>query len=259
MPDELRLIRKDHILEITLDRPKANAIDAATSRKMSQAFAKFRDDPDLWIAILTGAGTRFFSAGWDLKAAAKGEADNADFGEGGFGGINLPDLNKPVIMAVNGMAVGGGFEVALGGDLIVAAEHAVFQLPEVRVGTLPDAGLIRLTQMLPRALAMEILIAGRQLSAQEALGLGLINRVVAADKLMATAYELAQEILKGAPLAVRALMQAVRISEGTPYLQAYWAAQKGQWPIYETLLGSEDGQEGARAFAEKRAPNWKGE
>ena len=133
----LRVARRGAILEVVLDRPKANAIDAVTSRAMGQVFAQFRDDPELRVAILSGGGEKFFSAGWDLNAAAAGEPPDADYGVGGFGGIQqLPGLNKPVIAAVNGMAVGGGFELALSADLILAADHVRFALPEIRSGTL---------------------------------------------------------------------------------------------------------------------------
>jgi len=131
--------KKDNILEVTLDRPKANAIDAATSRELGDVFAGFRDDLDLRAAIVSAAGEKFFSAGWDLKAAAAGETPDSDYGVGGFGGLQeLPGLNKPVIAAVNGMAVGGGFELALSADLILAAEHARFALPEINVGQLAE-------------------------------------------------------------------------------------------------------------------------
>ena len=133
------------ILEIVLDRPKANTIDAATSRELSEIFSAFNSDSTHRVAIFTGAGERFFSAGWDLNAAAEGEAFDSDYGVGGFGGFpELPSRNKPIIAAINGMAVGGGFEIAMAADFIVAADHAQFFLPETRVGVLPDAGAVRL-------------------------------------------------------------------------------------------------------------------
>ena len=143
MTDEtIRAIRRGSTLEVTLDRPKANTIDAATSRKLGAVFSGFRDDPDLRVAIFTGAGERFFSAGWDLAAGAEGEDYESDFGPGGFGGFaELPGLDKPVIAAVNGMAVGGGFELVMAADLVVAAEHATFFLPEASIGLIPDAGV----------------------------------------------------------------------------------------------------------------------
>ena len=139
------------ILEITLDRPKANTIDAATSRELSEIFSAFNSDSTHRVAIFTAAGEKFFSAGWDLNAAAEGEAFDSDYGVGGFGGFpELPNRNKPIIAAVNGMAVGGGFEIAMAADFIVAADHAQFFLPETRGGVLPDAGAVRLPPGVPR-------------------------------------------------------------------------------------------------------------
>ena len=160
---------RDTVLEVTLDRPPANAIDAATSRELGEAFATLRDDPTLRAAVVTGGGDRFFSAGWDLKAAAAG--DDEDFGPGGFAGLTeLFDLDVPVIAAVNGMAVGGGFELALACDLIVAVRNAELFVPEVNLGFVPDAGgVVRLPRRLPRALAMELLLTGRRMAADEAL------------------------------------------------------------------------------------------
>ena len=169
------------VLEITLDRPKANAIDAATSRELSNAFVAFMADPVQRVAILTGGGEKFFSAGWDLGSAADGESFESDYGAGGFGGFpELPNRSKPIIVAVNGMAVGGGFEIAMSADFIVAAEHAQFFLPETRVGVLPDAGSIRLPRLMPRQLANEIIFGGRRLTADEAMSWGIVNKVASA-------------------------------------------------------------------------------
>ena len=166
----LQVTKNGQILEVVLDRPKANAIDNATSRAMGDLFANFRDDSDLRVAILTGGGERFFSAGWDLNAAADGDPIEGDYGVGGFAGITeMHDLNKPVIAAINGMAVGGGFELALACDLIVAADHAKFFLPEIFVGVLADAGAIRLPKRLPYHVAMEMLLTGRRMDAAEAI------------------------------------------------------------------------------------------
>ena len=137
--------RHGAVLQVTLDRPKANAIDVATSRELGEVFAAFRDDPELRIAIITGAGDKFFCPGWDLKAAAEGEAVDSDYGVGGFGGLQeLPNLNKPVIAAVNGICCGGGLEWALSADIILAAEHATFALPEINSGTIADAATLKL-------------------------------------------------------------------------------------------------------------------
>ena len=169
MSEAVKTRRDGGVLEVTLDRPKANAIDYATSRAMGEVFQSFRDDPDLRVAIVTGAGEKFFSAGWDLKAAAAGDPVDGWYGVGGFGGIQeLRDLNKPVIAAVNGMAVGGGFELALSADLILAAEHARFALPEIRAGTLADAATAKLPKRMPYHVAMDLLLTGRWMDAAEA-------------------------------------------------------------------------------------------
>ena len=179
MSDPIRIRRDSGIVEVTLDRPKANAIDLATSRLMGETFKGFRDDPALRVAIVTGAGDRFFCAGWDLKAAAHGDAVDGDYGCGGFGGIQeLPALNKPLIAAVNGMAVGGGFELALSCDLILASHTASFALPEIRAGTLADAASIKLPKRMPFHVAMELLFTGRFMDAEEAHRWGVVNEVV---------------------------------------------------------------------------------
>src|SRR5262245_34408513 len=193
----IRIERRDSVLELTIDRPKANAIDSATSRRMGEAFAAFRDDPELRVAIVTGAGDRFFSAGWDLKALAAGEPSDPDaFGPGGLGGLTeLFDLDKPVVAAVNGYAAGGGFEVALACDLIVAAAGARFSLPEVKLGLVADSGgIFRLPRRIPEALARELLLTGRAMDADEAARWGLVNRVVEPQRLMDAARELAAEV-----------------------------------------------------------------
>src|SRR5438552_8172538 len=192
MSSPLIVERRGPVLEVTIDRPKANAIDAATSRIMGETFLKFRDDPELRVAILTGAGEKFFCPGWDLKAAAQGEAPDSDYGVGGFGGLQeLPGLDKPVIAAVNGLAFGGGFEIMISADIIIAAEHARFALPEIKSGTLADAATIRLPKRIPYHVAMEMLFTGRWMDAEEALRWGLINHVVPAEQLMERARELA--------------------------------------------------------------------
>ena len=193
------------MLEVTIDRPKANAIDAATSRELGEAFVGFRDDPGLRVAIVTGAGDRFFSAGWDLKAAAAG--DDEGYGPGGFAGLTeLFDLDKPVIAAINGWAAGGGLELALACDLIVASTTAQLSLPEVTRGLVPDAGgVLRLPKRMPRALAMEMLLTGRAIDADEAARWGLVNRVAQPEALMDEARALAERILEAAPLAVQAV------------------------------------------------------
>ena len=258
------VVRTDHhgpILEITLDRPKANAIDTHTSRALAAAFTTLRDDPELRVAILTGAGDRFFSAGWDLKAAAAGEAADADHGPGGFGGLTeLFDLDKPVSAALNGLAVGGGFELALACDLLVAAEDRVeLFLPEVTIGLIPDAGgVFRLPRRLPPALANELLLTGRRVDAAEAARWGLVNAVVPADELMPRARELAARVAAAAPLATAAVKAVVRATEHLAVEDAYALLRSGTLSAYERLLGSADIEEGPRAFAEGRKPRWLG-
>ena len=249
----------DGILEVLLDRPKANAIDAATSRVLSGVFADFRDDPSLRVAILTGAGERFFSAGWDLNAAAEGEDFEADYGEGGFGGFpELPGRNKPVICAVNGLAVGGGFEIAMAADLVVAAEHAAFFLPETSLGIIPDAGAIRLPRILPPAIANEVLYAGRRMDAAEALRWGLVNAVVPADRLLEEARAMAGRIVAAAPLAVEAVMAVDRETRALPLDGAFAHLRSGGLAAYERMLSSEDAEDGPRSFSEGRDPHWQG-
>ncbi len=247
------------VLVVTLDRPKANAIDAATSRDLSGVFVAFRDDPDLRVAILTAAGDRFFSAGWDLNAAAEGEEFEADYGEGGFGGFGeLPGLLKPVIAAVNGMAVGGGFEMVLAADFVVAAEHARFWLPEASLGIVPDTASVRLPRMLPPVVANEILYAGRRLDAAEALRWGLVNSVVDRADLMVEARALAARIVEAAPLSVAAIGQIRDRTRHLPLGQAFELLRSGELAAYEAMLVSEDAAEGPRAFTEGRPPRWQG-
>jgi crotonobetainyl-CoA hydratase len=254
----IRAHAADGVLEVTIDRPKANAIDSPTSRALGERFAAFRDDPALRVAILTGAGERFFSAGWDLKAAVAGDPE--DYGLGGFGGITeLHDLDKPVIAAVNGAAVGGGFELALACDLIVAARSAEMWLPEVSLGFVPDAGgVLRLPRRLPRPLAMELLLTGRRIGAEEAARWGLVNRVVEPGEVVTAARDLASRILTAAPLAVRAVKAIVDATAGMSIDRAYAALRDGSIPIYDRVVASEDAAEGPRAFVEGRAPVWRG-
>ena len=210
----VRAVRNGRILEVTLDRPKANAIDGPTSRRMGEVFAGLRDDPDLGVAIVTGGGDRFFSAGWDLKAAARGEAPDTDWGVGGFGGLQeLPGLGKPVIAAVNGMAVGGGFELAISADLILAAERARFALPEISVGVLADAATIKLHRRIPYHVAMDLLLTGRWMEAREAKHWGLVNDVVPAERLMDRAREIAEHLAGGPPLVFAAIKDVIRRTE----------------------------------------------
>ena len=253
----IEVVRNGEILEVTINRPKANAIDAATSREMSAVFESFMKDPQLRVAILTGAGTRFFSAGWDLNAASEGEAFESDYGVGGFGGIcELKYRPKPVIVAVNGMAVGGGFEIALAADLIVAAEHAEFFLPEANLGLIADNATIRLPKIVPPNIAREMLISGRRMSATEAQSWGIVNQVTSTENLMVAARELATKICAAAPLSVAAVLELVRDLEDVSTDDAMQVLRSNE--TYRSAINSQDAKEGADAYAEKRSPKWQG-
>jgi crotonobetainyl-CoA hydratase len=259
MNEAVRAERRGRVLEVTLDRPKANAIDGPTSRRMGEVFAGFRDDPELRVAIVTGGGERFFCAGWDLKAAAAGEGPDEDFGVGGFGGLQeLPDLNKPVIAAVNGIAFGGGFELALSADLILAAESAVFALPEINAGQLADAATIKLPRRIPYHAALDLLLTGRRMDAEEARRWGIVKEVLPDGALMERARELAELLAEGPPLVFAALKDVIRRTEGLKVQEAFDLLSSDTIETVVRLYASEDAKEGARAFAEKRKPHWKG-
>jgi crotonobetainyl-CoA hydratase len=259
MTNPIKTIRNGAVLEVTIDRPKANAIDAATSRIMGDIFANFRDDPELRVAILTATGEKFFCPGWDLKAAAEGEAPDSDYGVGGFGGLQeLKGLNKPVICAVNGLAFGGGFEIMIACDIIIAAEHATFALPEINSGTVADAATIKLPRYIPHHVAMEMLFTGRRIDTTEAKHWGIINEVVAAIQLMPRARALAAQLAEGPPLVYACIKEISRETQHLPIQHAFDMVTKRKLPTVDKLYSSEDQLEGARAFAEKRKPIWKG-
>jgi crotonobetainyl-CoA hydratase len=264
MGEPIRVERRGHVLEITLDRPKVNAIDIVTSRLLGAAFVQLRDDPDLRVGVVTAAGDRIFSAGWDLKAAASNEEVGKwwqlDYGPGRFAGLTeLWDLNKPVIAAINGHALGGGLELAIACDLLIAAEHAEFAMPELPLGILPDSGGIqRIPRRLPYNIAAELLLLGRRMTAKEAMHYGMLNAVVPKEKLMEIARDWADRIAGGAPLTIQALKESLRAIEGKSIREGFDVIRSGTLPTYERALQSEDAKEGVRAFSERRPAVFKG-
>lgn len=253
----IEVVRNGEVLEVTINRPKANAINAATSQELSLIFESFMTDSSMRVAILTGSGTKFFSAGWDLAAANEGEAFESDYGVGGFGGIcELKFRPKPIIAAVNGMAVGGGFEIALAADFIVAADHATFFLPEASLGLIADNATIRLPKILPVNIAREILIAGRRMLADEAQSWGIVNEVTTIDDLLPAARRLAHRICQSAPLSVTAVLDLMRSLETVASTDAMATLRRHD--SYRAAIDSLDASEGTKAFSEKRKPNWQG-
>jgi crotonobetainyl-CoA hydratase len=257
MSDGIDTTQNGGILEVTINRPKANAIDLAASHRLNAIFSEFRDTPELRVAIITGAGEKFFSPGWDLKAAAGGEESDEDWGVGGFGGLNYPrNLNKPLIAAVNGIACGGGFEIMLGTDIIVAEEHARFALPEINVGVLADAATIKLRRRVPYHVAVEFLMTGRWMDATEAKHWGLINHIVPKGQAMAKAREIATQLSAGPPLLFPAIKQLLRHTEMVAEHEAF--SLHDSLDAVQRVIRSEDLKEGTLAFTEKRPPRWKG-
>ncbi len=267
MSDEIRITRDAPVIEITIDRPPANAINPGVSNAIYAALSTLQADAELQVGILTGGGERFFSAGWDLKEIAAFDdtaaaVESAFASPGGFAGISeYWGLKKPVIAAVNGIAAGGGFEIALAADFIVAAEGAEFFVPDVQRGFLPDVGAVQiLPRKLPYNVAMDLLYTGRRMGADEAHRWGLVHSVWPAGELLERARALAREIARGAPLALQALKEVVPAIHNLPLPAAFAATKPGNddLPIYQKMLNSEDFLEGPRAFAEKREPAWKG-
>ncbi len=256
MPEFCSAERDGHILTVTIERPEVmNAIHPPACHELSQVFDEFAADDALWVAIVTGAGERAFSAGNDLKYQASG--GDMTRPATGFGGLtNRFDLYKPVIAAVNGLALGGGFEIALACDIIVASEKASFGLPEVRVGLAAlGGGLHRLPRQIGQKPALGLILTGRGIDAAEALRLGIVNELVPADQLAAAARRWAEEILEAAPLSVRASKEVAMNGLAHASLQE---AAEASYPGIRTMVKSEDFTEGPRAFAEKRPPAWKG-
>jgi crotonobetainyl-CoA hydratase len=245
---------RDGIATVTIDRPKANAIDAATSRALGDAFAALDADPDVRVVIITGAGERFFSAGWDLSAD---ESFDSEYGVGGFGGfVDLADRRTPVIAALNGMAVGGGFEIAMAADLMIAADHVQCWLPETALGMLPDAGSVRLPRLLPHVVANEVLFGGRRLDAAELVRWGIANAAVPAAQLADAAVELAARVAAAAPLSIAAVLDIDRRTGHLTVAEAM--AELRDLPSYRAAIDSDDAREGVAAFGERRPPTWRG-
>ncbi len=247
--------KRDHIAYVTMNRPEVmNALHPPCHEELDRIFSDFAEDSDTWVAVLTGAGEKAFSAGNDLKWTSQHGVPKLP--ATGFGAITKRfDLAKPVIAAVNGFALGGGFEIALACDLIIAAEHARFGLPEPRVGLMAAAGGVqRLPRHIPLKIAMGMMLTGRHITAAEAHRLGIVNEVVAAKDLLSAAERWAREILECAPLSVQASKQAAMATLHESIAEAMETHLESE----KRLWASEDCLEGPRAFAEKRKPVWKG-
>jgi crotonobetainyl-CoA hydratase len=265
----VRCERRGRVLEIHMDKPKVNAICRRLGRELHDAAALLRDDPELRVGILASTSERVFSAGWDFtEAVAAADAGRQPLqggeglGPGGFGGITaLWSLDKPLIAAVSGAAVGGGFELALACDVILMSQTAFFQLPEMQRGFLPDGGGVqRLPRRIPYNVAVEFMLTGRRMEPAEAEGWGLVRSVHPPADLMAEARGLAAAIAGGAPLALRALKEVLRAIETMPLPEAMDIPRPGgaDLPVYRLMAASEDAVEGPRAFLERRQPEWKG-
>jgi enoyl-CoA hydratase len=253
MADEVLRERRGHVELLTINRPEArNAINRATALALSDALDECESDDDVWVVVLTGAGDKAFSAGMDLKAFAMGEFPIT---EKGFGGITKREFSKPLIAAANGSALAGGFEMMISCDMVVAAAHAKFGIPEASRGLVAGAGgLIRLPKLIPLAVAYEMALTAEPIDAQRAYELGLVNLVVHGDEVVNAAVELAERIAKNAPLAVRTSKAVIR--------RARELNEDDAWTVNDdafAMIGrSADAMEGAMAFAEKREPNWQG-
>jgi crotonobetainyl-CoA hydratase len=264
--NHVRVEKRGKVLLITLDRPPVNAIADQTQRELHAAFRQLQNDKELRVGVVTSSSDRIFSAGWDLKSVSeKSSPDDmaTPARPGGWAGLaEYWELEKPVIAAVKGICIGGGFELALACDLIVASDTLDLRLPEMQRGFLPDAGAVqRLPRRIPYNIAMDMLLTGRSMYAEEAAHWGLVNKVVPTEDVVQTALDMAEKISEGAPLAVAALKVVMPEIYNLPLPEAMSRLRKGysRIPTFEKMMSSDDVLEGARAFVEKRKPNWKGE
>jgi len=252
-----------HLYIVTINRPKVhNALSPDTNFELDEAFNEFENNPDLWVAIITGQGDMAFSVGGDISVMVDAKTDDDyKIPESGYGGLtDRHDCHKPIIAAVNGLALGGGFETAMACDLIIASENANFGLPEPKIGTAAvGSGMHRIVREIGLKPAMALLLTGESIDAQKALALGLVNEVVPAGELMSVARDYARRILKCAPLAVQASKQcALQGLEYASVREAMQAQHDGRFDCLDAMMKSEDIREGLKAFMEKRKPVWKG-
>jgi enoyl-CoA hydratase/carnithine racemase len=256
MADEVLRERRGNVEILTINRPEArNAINGAVSKAMSSIMDELAEDAGCWVVVITGSGEKAFSAGMDLKAFSSGEGGDIIGAAGGFGGLTQRDFPKPIIAAVNGSALAGGLEIMLSCDLVVAADHATFGIPEAKRGLIAGAGgLIRLPKRLPIAIALELAMTGDPIDAERAAALGLVNKVVPADRVLPEAMALAERIAANAPLAVRYSKSVMRQAAELPEAEGW----KINGQAVGVVFSSADAMEGPIAFAEKRAPNWQG-
>lgn len=251
---------ENHVARVRIDRAdRMNAVDEATADELEAIWQRIEADNEVRCVVLTGTGEKAFCAGADMKsggATREGLAYWAHARPGGFGGLTLrKSLHVPVIARVNGLAVGGGFELVLGCDIVIAAEHASFGLPEARVGRMPmDGGMLLLPRLIPQKIAMGMLMTGNRISAADAKSYGLVNDVVPAGELDDVVDRWVEQILKCAPLSVKAIKECVKETSDLPLDEA----MAKRLPSLVAALESEDGEEGPRAFREKRDPVWKG-